>query len=309
VTGAEALSVSLVNAAAGHVRAVLLYGSQLLQTSPDRHSAFDFVVVVGDYREFYQALQASGELHRPVQLMTWMAGVLAPNAIAFAPEEGEAGIAKCQIVTVADFERALGPTPPDHFLLGRLVQRVRIVWSASDADRAWAEERLADARGRVLDWMLPYLEAPVDAPGLGRRLLEVCYRGEFRPEAKDRSVRIFEAQAEHFEEVFPPVLEAGVESGLLVRRAERFAPARAVPPAVARRWRRHFARSKARATARWFKHMITFANWLPYVVRKVERHTGRTIRLTRIERAVPIVFLWPRAIYVLLTRPHREIGS
>jgi hypothetical protein len=55
--------------------------------------------------------------------------------------------------------------------------------------------------------------------------------------------------------------------------------------------------------------MITFANWLPYVVRKVERHTGRTIRLTRIERAVPIVFLWPRAIYVLLTRPHREIGS
>jgi hypothetical protein len=53
--------------------------------------------------------------------------------------------------------------------------------------------------------------------------------------------------------------------------------------------------------------MVTFANWLPYVVQKVERHTGKTNHLTRLERAVPIVFLWPRAIHVLLTRPRREI--
>ncbi|MDH3205721.1 MAG: hypothetical protein OEO79_03875 [Gemmatimonadota bacterium] len=309
MTGADALSASLVEAAGGHVRAVLLYGSQLLQTRPDRHSAFDFVVVVTDYRDFYADLRASGELHRPVWLMTRMAGVLAPNAIAFAPHDGEAGIAKCQIVSVEDFQRALGAEPPDHFLLGRLVQRVAVVWSASDGDAAWAQDQLRGARERVLDWMLPYLEAPVDAEGLGRRLLEVCYGGEFRPEAKDRSVRIFEAQADHFAEVFPPVLERGFEAGLLVRRGDRFAPAAPTEPELARRWRRHFRRSKARATARWFKHMVTFANWLPYIVRKVERHTGRTIRLTRIERALPLVFLWPRAIYVLLTRPHREIGS
>lgn len=309
MTGAEALSASLVEAAGGHVRAVLLYGSQLLQTRPDRHSAYDFVVVVSDYREFYRGLKRSGELHRPVWLMTSMAGVLAPNAIAFAPDQGDSGIAKCQIVSEEDFQRALGADPPDHFLLGRLVQHVATVWSASDEDLAWVAEQLAGARGRVLDWMLPYLAEPVDAEGLGRRLLEVCYGGEFRPEAKDRSVRIFEAQADHFRAVFPPVLERGVETGHLVRQGDFFAPAAPPSASLTRRWRRHFTRSKARATARWFKHMVTFANWLPYIVRKVERHTGRTIRLTRIERAVPIVFLWPRAIYVLLTRPHREIGS
>jgi hypothetical protein len=309
MTGAEALAASLVEAAGGHVRAVVLYGSQLLQTRPDRHSAYDLVVVVSDYRGFYGGLNASGELHRSVWLMTAMAGVLPPTAIAFAPDGGEAGIAKCQIVSGEDFERALGPRPPDHFLLGRLVQRVETVWAATLAEASWIEEQLAGARGRVLDWMLPYLDAAVDAAGLGRRLLEVCYGGEFRPEAKDRSVRIFEAQSEHFEAVLPTVLENGVESGLLVRDGERFRLAAPAPPLVRRRWRRHFARSKARSTARWFKHMVTFANWLPYIVRKVERHTGRTIRLTRIERAVPLVFLWPRAIYVLVTRPHREIGS
>ena len=57
----------------------------------------------------------------------------------------------------------------------------------------------------------------------------------------------------------------------------------------------------------WFKHMVTFANWLPYIVRKVERHTGRTIELTPLERKLPLIFLWPRAIHVLLTRPRREI--
>ena len=311
MTAAEALSASLVEAAGGHVRAVLLYGSQLLRTRPDEHSAFDLVVVVDDYRAFYAGLKASGELHRPVWLMTGMARVLAPNAIAFAPEDGGAGIAKCQIVSGEDFERALGADPPDHFLLGRLVQKVQAVWSASAAEAAWVEKQLAGARGRVLDWMLPYLDpaAPVDAEGLGRRLLEVCYSGEFRPEAKNRSARIFEAQAEHFRNVFASVLEGGAASGLLVREGDRYRPAGPVPAAQRRRWRRHFTVSKARATSRWFKHMVTFANWLPYIVRKVERHTGRTIHLTRIERAVPIVFLWPRAIYVLLTRPHREVGS
>ena len=82
-----------------------------------------------------------------------------------------------------------------------------------------------------------------------------------------------------------------------------------VPPAQRRRWRWHFVRSKTRTTLRWFKHIVTFANWLPYVQRKVERHTGRSIQLTTLERKLPILFLWPRAIHVLLTRPRREVDQ
>jgi hypothetical protein len=58
---------------------------------------------------------------------------------------------------------------------------------------------------------------------------------------------------------------------------------------------------------RLFKHTVTFANWLPYVVHKVERHTGQSIDLTFLERKLPIVFLWPRVILVLLTNPREEI--
>jgi len=241
--------------------------------------------------------------------MTALARVLPPNTIAFAPDVGQAGIAKCLIVSAAHFERALGPRPPDHFLLGRLVQRVETLWAQSEADAAWVASQLAGARAGVLTWMLPYLEEPVDAAGLGRRLLEVCYRGELRPEAQDRAHRIFEAQVDHFRDAFPSVLERGAASGALVREGDRYRPAAPASSAEHRRWRVHFRRSKTRSTLRWFKHMVTFANWLPYVVQKVERHTGRTIELTRLERKLPIIFLWPRAIHVLLTRPRKEIRS
>lgn len=303
---AEALAASLAAASRGTVEAVLLYGSHLLGARPDRNSALDFVVVVRDYRAFYQALHEAGEMHRPVWLLTALARVLPPNVIAYTPGDGDAGIAKCLVVSRADLVAALGPEPPDHFLLGRLVQKIALVWSPDGAQPAWLAEAVAGARRRVLEWVGPWIEGPFDAAGLGRRLLEVCYGGELRPEARDRSATVFEAQREHFEAVLAPVLEDAHRAGTLTREAGAYRLAAPVAPARRRRWARHFRRSKVRATARWFKHMVTFDNWLPYVHRKAERRLGRPIHLTRLERRWPLLFLWPRAVRVLLTRPDRE---
>lgn len=306
VPSASDLAAKLVRAADGAVVAILLYGSHLLRTNPDRHSAFDFVVLVDDYHPFYSALKGAGEIHRPVRLMTWMAGILSPNVIAFVPDEGRGGIAKCLIVSCDDFASALGPNPKDHFLLGRMIQKVGTVWTRDPQDSAWVEERLRDARLGVLEWMAPYLDAPVDARGLGLRAMAVCYQGELRPEASDRALRVFEAQAEHFHTHFPEVLQRGEDSGLLRRTGDGFVLVASVSPDVRRRWRRHFVRSKIRATLRWFKHVATFDNWLPYVVRKVERHTGTPVHLTALERKLPLIFLWPRVIKFLMERRRKE---
>jgi hypothetical protein len=188
-----------------------------------------------------------------------------------------------------------------------MVQHVATMWAASDDVASWVTERLRDARMGVLRWMAPWLEGSFDAPALGRRLLEVCYQGELRPEAQDRAEMIFQAQAGHFRATFPEVLEAGARDGLLERVGEGcYRLARPASGAERGRWRRHFRRSKHRATLRWFKHMATFANWLPYIVRKVERHTGKPIHLTTLERKLPLIFLWPRAVHVLLSRPPRQ---
>jgi len=303
----DRLARALEQAGDGSVRAIVLYGSHLLAGArPDRHSAVDFLVLVDEYRPFYAALEAAGELPRPPWLMTWLSHLLPPNVIAFTPEDGRAGIAKCLVVRTDHFTEALGPRPPDHFILGRMLQRVALVRARDEASRAVVERALARAHRHVLDWMAPYLEGGFDARTLGRRLLEVCYRGELRPEAKNRAVTLYEAQAEHFERTLGPTLEARRSAGGLESADEGYRLARPVARRTRVYWKRHFRRSKRRATLRWLKHTVTFANWLPYVVRKVERHTGRPVRLTPLEQRLPLIFLWPRVLYVLLTRPSRR---
>lgn len=312
---ARPLAERLAREGAGSVRAILLYGSRLLGARPDPDSALDLVVIVDDYRRFYAGLSAAGDLHRPVWLVARLANVLPPNVIAFAPDEGRAGLAKCLVASTVHFERALGSDPPDHLLLARMVQRVRTIWSEDRAAEAWVHARLDEAHAGVLTWMAPFLAGTFDAERLGRRMLEVCYGAELRPEAADRAERVSDAQVEHFRRAFGPVLEWAAERGMLRRvdepdvtgRHATYALSEPAPSRERRRWRRHFRRSKLRATARWLKHTVTFANWLPYLERKVRRRTGREVKLTALERRLPLVFLWPRAIYVLLTRPRREV--
>ena len=304
--GAERLVAELRALGGPSIRAVLLYGSRLLDTSPDHHSAYDLVVIVDDERAFYESLSSAGRLHRPVWFMTALGRALAPNVLAYGSVEGH-GLAKYLLVECDRFADGLGPTPPDHFLLSRMIQRVGVVWTADPRAAAWLSELLQRARAEVLWWVAPYLSGPVDAGELGLRMLEVCYQGEFRPESANRAARVFDAQAGHFRTVLEPVLERAVAEGAMRRVAERYELTEPVPAVEDRRVRRYFRRSKARATLRWLKHTLTFVDWLPYIERKVERHTGREIELTRLERALPIVFLWPRVLYVLLTRPRKEL--
>ena len=304
--GARELAEGLVQAGGDQVRCVLLYGSHLHGTNPNRHSAYDFIVLVDDYRAFYAALKNSGHLRGSVRLMSTMAHILPPNVIAYSPTEDTGRIAKCNVVTRAHLERALGPRPKDHYLLGRLVQRMAFIWVASGEDREWVETVMAGARSRVLMWMAPYLTEPVDADGLGRRILEVCYQGEFRPEATDRHQHTYEAQADHFLQVLGPVLSDAERQGLMRAQEGRYRLTSPSSVWETLRWRWHFIRSKVRMGIRTMKHTVTFEEWLPYIVRKAERHSGKEITLTWPERRLPLLFLWPRAIIFLLSRPKKD---
>ena len=263
---ALALAARLADTADGSVEAVILYGSHILGANPDRHSALDFVVVVEDYRRFYAAMHEAGELHRPVWLMSGLASVLAPNVVAYAPDQGGDGLAKCLVTSRAHFTLAMGPLPPDHFLVGRLVQKVAVVWAADENRRDWVERHLGAGREGSLVWVGPWLEGSFDAETVGMKLLEVSYRGEFRPEARNRAEVVFRLQRDHFRDTLGPVLERAVQAGTVTPAAEgRFRFATSPAPAERRRLRSYFRRSKVRATARWLKHVITFDNWLPYI--------------------------------------------
>jgi hypothetical protein len=58
----------------------------------------------------------------------------------------------------------------------------------------------------------------------------------------------------------------------------------------------YFAWSKVRATVRWAKYVVTFDDWLEFILAKARRHSGQEIELTPRERRLPLVFLWPRVL-------------
>jgi hypothetical protein len=80
------------------------------------------------------------------------------------------------------------------------------------------------------------------------------------------------------------------------------------PPGPAERRRRaaYFRRSKRRATARWVKYVALYDDWLDYVVEKVARRGGAAVALTERERRWPLIFLWPKAVRYLRSRPQRR---
>lgn len=298
-TGAELIVSSLRSEAGGSVRAVVLYGSHLSGAQPDSHSAIDLLVIVDSYSDFYGALAREGRLRRSERLMNWLSHLLPPNVIAYAPPSTAPALAKCLVLSTAHFERAMGSKPPDHFVLCRMIQWVEVIHAASDAERRAVEATIESARMNLLEWIAPYMKEPLDVHGFAERFLEVCFQGEIRPETRSRASALAKAQMAFLEETYAPVLADAAQKQFLIEHDGRYLPAVPANPREARRWAMYFRRSRIRASARWMKHIVTFDDWFPYMVRKAERHSGKGIPVTRLESEWPLLFMWPRALAFL----------
>ena len=292
--------VLLLEEACGrNIVGVIFFGSRLVGTSPGEASAADLFVVVGNYLLFYESIGTRLPAARHSGIMAALNRTLPPNIIYLNDPGGMRAGAKCFIVSESDLALGLAPDARDHFFRGRLAQRVHIVYARSEKDRQAMETRLDAARHLTLEWVPLFLKGPFSVLDYCRRMLEVSYAGEIRPEATSRVREVFDAQLDFFRLVYRRVLQNGVRDGRLVVDGEMFRLAK--KPSWRERWRvaHFFRRSKARATLRWFKYMLTFDDWLDYIVRKIERRSGQRIELTRAERQFPVILLWPKAIRLI----------
>ncbi len=293
------LTEALRDAGGGTLRALLLYGSHVQASEPDRFSAYDLIVVVDAYRPFYESLANAGRLRRPPWLMALVSHVLMPNVVSFDADRHDAAGAKCIVVTLSHLKRAAGPRAKDHFLKGRTVQRLALAWARSQADREKVLDALRLAREDTVRWVRPFRPAPFDAESYAETMLRVSYAAEIRPEAHERVREVFDAQRETLVAIARQAIAAALERGDATETPQGYAWTREA--GAGSRWviSLYFTRSKARATARWFKYLITFEDWAPYIVRKLERRAGLHIEVTDRERRWPVLFLWPKLFWVL----------
>ncbi len=281
---------------------ILFFGSRKTRARPDAYSAHDLVIAVDDYGSFYRALRASGQLRRPPALVALLNRLLPPNqvSVSIPGQGGETLRAKCAVVSTPTLRRETSVRRRDHFLAGRLFQPTGLLHARDEATRGSMFDALEAAHRSTLSWVRPWLPLHFGVDEYTQTLLAVSFRGEIRPEPEGRSLALWTAQQEYLRPVYGVLLEELESAGEL--RAEgggRYSLARPVTRGESLRLRAYFARSLARATLRWAKYVVTFDDWLEFIVRKARRHTGQDIVLTERERRLPLVFLWPRVFKYL----------
>ena len=300
---AEAVSAAREIARLGGeaVLGVLFFGSRKTSPSSDPWSAYDFFVLTESYARFYRSLAGQRALFRNPGLIASLNAWLPPNQISLKPVvEGRVVRAKCAVI---DLERLLRETSrqrSDQFCAGRLFQPVALAFSRDAASAERVLDALVGAHRVTREWLRPSLPPEFDAELFARQALLVSMAGEIRPEPAGRAEALFEAQRDYHRAVVPLLLQEWLRDGTLVEAGGgRFAWARPIDDVERRRVERRFARSKLRATLRWSKYLLTFEDWLEYIVRKARRHSGEPIELSERERRWPLLFLWPRVFRYL----------
>ncbi len=283
---------ALTEKAGKNLRAVIFFGSHLVNSMPGQHSATDWFVVVDDYRTFYR--EFSTWFGYPASLVAWLNRLLPPNVIHIPAATG-AGI-KAVVISERDFARAMDTRAKDHFCKGRLVQKVKIIYARDDEIGELVEARIQDARLSTLNWVPLYTDEKFSVVSYCLAMMQTSYGAEIRPESSGRVLEVIAQQQTSLIESFQPVLDAGVENGVLEQDGQEYRLSQSPSRAQKWRWRWYFRKSKFRATLRWLKYVITFANWPDYIVRKLERRSGIKVELTDAERRWPLLLMWPKII-------------
>ena len=159
---------------------------------------------------------------------------------------------------------------------------------------------------RGLAWGAASVPAAFDAEQYFRALLERSFSGEIRPERGGRIDALFGAQREVVLRVYDALLQQLARERILAFDGKVYRVSKAVGALRAIRTGLYFRESKVRATARWAKYVVLYDDWLEYVVGKIARRSGVTLELTARERRWPLIFLWPKAIQYLRSRPQRR---
>lgn len=155
------------------------------------------------------------------------------------------------------------------------------------------------AREGVVGWVRPFLPGLFDLERFAETMLRVSYRGEIRPESPERVFQVFQSQRETLLTISEEALAAAVKRGVAIRVSDRYRWKRSPGRMTRFAYVVYFTGSKVRATARWFKYIVTFEGWLDYIARKIERRAGFEVEITDRERRWPLIFLWPKLFMVL----------
>jgi hypothetical protein len=273
------------------VLGVLFYGSCLRQTTDE--GVLDYWVVVDDYDDAYDG-----------SLLALVNPVAPPNVFYLERDyEGRTLRTKYGVIERSAFERGTSFQAWHPYVFARFAQPARLLACRDDDARRYFVACVASSIlvlvGRLV-LLLPrrggFLRFSIAA--FWQEAFRRSYDSERRPEAEDTIRGLYLANAERYDDVGSRAIRRLAHDGWLGEMTEHprsFALRLGLGPVLVGRMRWQAMRLVGRTLGlvRLLKTAYTFGDWVPYVLWKLERHTGRRLELSERQRRHPLVFGWP----------------
>jgi len=286
--------------------AVILYGSCLNEKLKKPTSIYDFILVCDSYWKFYRKKRYAvlNQVLQPnvhyLEIPSPFRNHRSPSPLGSfnSPEgrvRGEMLACKYNVLSLEHLKKATSDHARDIFILGRLGKRVGIVYAKDEAALDSIASCILSAMCLNLAFLLPTLPGQVALDDLIIRLLSMSYAGDFRIERETKVEELFEVEKDFYRYTYGWLTEKARDNGLPLVREGKTCSSLLSPEERERRNRQTVSflrRSRRRSVYRWPKALMTFGNYLDYLLTKVERSTGQRIELTKWERRFPLILGW-----------------
>ena len=282
--------------------AILFYGSCLRKHTAE--GVLDFYVLVDGYRETSPGRRLA------------LAGALLPPNVFYLELDGrpEPLRAKYAVVSLADFERGAAGRWLRTGIWARFSQPARAVHLRDEAARQAVVAACSEAVLTLVERALPLLPGQderirASAAELWQTAFRETYGAEMRPESPDAAAAIFHEEPERYARAAQHAVEELAVRGRL-RLLAAGEPLEIELPAGEQRRGRRAARlrrpfTKLAYTAQLLKTAFTFGDWLPFVLWKLERHSGVHLVASESQRRHPLLLGLPILIRALRLRALR----
>jgi hypothetical protein len=282
---------------------VLFYGSCLRRRTDE--GVLDFYALVDDYRGAYRS--------RALQLAN---AALPPNVFYLELPHGDTKLrAKYAVFSLRDFARAVQITALRTGTWARFCQPAVCAYARDGAALAELVDSLCTAVESAVLRGLALLPGEGDvrdvtAEALWLGLFRETYASELRPESDAGPRAIYAADPPRYARALAAALDSLARADcvrLLESAGERWRVACPGGSLESARRRAALRRplAKAASTVQLIKSALTFGDWLPYALWKLERHTGTRLEPSERQRRHPFVFGWPLIARVLWKRELR----
>lgn len=285
------------------VAAILFYGS-CLRTRTVTEGVLDFYVLVDTYRAVYSSW-----------VLCALNALLPPNVFYLEVQVGERTLrAKYAVISTKDFAQAATPRAMHAIVWARFCQPTGLAYVRDQQTYALVVHALVTS---ILTMVTRVAALLSSAKGMiGVRPADLWHRGfcetystEWRAERRETIHKLYDAAAARYDQVTREALSVLERQGIVRVRPDGAMLELAVSPSHRWRlvygWRLRRPLAKGLYAIRLLKSAATFHDWLPYVLWKLERHSGMRVSVSARQRRHPFLLGGLLILKLLLQRAFR----